>query len=478
MKRLFYYITAALMLMPALMSAQQNLRSGYFLDGYIYKYKMNPAMAPERGFVAMPLLGSVGLGFETNIGLSTFLYPTESGRLTTFLSPRVTNETFLANISKSNKMNVNLDMGLIAFGFRTGKAYHTVDLSMRMDIGTNVPGDFFRFMKVGGAMGDTSWDISNIGMRGAARLELAYGYSREIGEALRIGARAKLLLGIIRADIAMDKMTLEMNSTRWAVEAHGNMHLSAPVSLKTKGQSGNSTSASDVNAIDWSAMDTDGLVEGLMNPSYGFAVDLGATYDFLDYFTASLSVLDLGVMSWKNSMSAETPVTSWQFDGFEAMDDAQKLSDQVTAMTEDMMGAFNFEMTESGVNKSSALAMTINAGIEARMPFYERLSFGFLYTQRIEGAYSWSEGRISANLAPVNVLSLSTNYAFSHFGHSWGGAINLHLPGFGLFAGLDSFTPLLNVTPQYLPVGPINTNLVVGLNFTFGKYQGRYPKKR
>ena len=121
---------------------------------------------------------------------------------------------------------------------------------------------------------------------------------------------------------------------------------------------------------------------------------------------------------------------------------------------------------------------TINAGIEARMPFYERLSFGFLYTQRIEGTYSWSEGRISANLAPVNVLSLSTNYAFSHFGHSWGGAVNLHLPGFGLFAGLDSFAPLLNVTPQYLPVNPINTNLVLGLNFTFGKYQGRYPKKK
>jgi hypothetical protein len=333
-------------------------------------------------------------------------------------------------------------------------------------------------MKVGGALGDTSWDISDIGMRTAARMELAYGYSRSIGEALRIGARAKFLLGIIRADIAMDRMTLEMGPARWAVEAHGNMHLSAPISLQTNGQSGNSTSASDVNVIDWSAMDTSGLVEGLMNPSYGFAVDLGATYDFLNYFTASLSVLDLGVMSWKNSMTAETPVTSWHFEGFEAMDDAEKLSDQVTAMTEDMMNAFNFEMTESGVNKSTALAMTINAGIEARMPFYERLSFGFLYTQRIEGTYSWSEGRISANLAPVNVLSLSTNYAFSHFGHSWGGAVNLHLPGFGLFAGLDSFAPLLNVTPQYLPVNPINTNLVLGLNFTFGKYQGRYPKKK
>ena len=34
---------------------QQNLRTAYFLDGYTYNYKMNPAMAPERAFFAMPM---------------------------------------------------------------------------------------------------------------------------------------------------------------------------------------------------------------------------------------------------------------------------------------------------------------------------------------------------------------------------------------------------------------------------------------
>ena len=80
-------------------SAQQNLRSGYFLDGYNYKYKMNPAMAPNRGFFAMPVLGNVGIGLESNLGLSDFLYPTESGRLTTFLSPRVSSEVFRESVS-------------------------------------------------------------------------------------------------------------------------------------------------------------------------------------------------------------------------------------------------------------------------------------------------------------------------------------------------------------------------------------------
>ena len=78
MKRISYIsLAVALCLTSLSLSAQQNLRSGYFLDGYTYKYKMNPAMAPNRDFFAMPLLGNVGIGMESNLGLSDFLYPTE-----------------------------------------------------------------------------------------------------------------------------------------------------------------------------------------------------------------------------------------------------------------------------------------------------------------------------------------------------------------------------------------------------------------
>ena len=466
MKKGFYILLAALMMLPAGASAQQNLRTGYFLDGYIYKYKMNPAMAPERGFFAMPVLGNIGLGVETNLGLSTFVYPTSQGGLTTFLSPRVSSEDFLKNIADNNKLNLNVDMSILSFGFRTGKSYHTVDLSTKINTGANVPGGLFEFIKVGGSQGNTIWDVSNLGLRGMARAELSYGYSRSIGDALRVGGRAKLLLGIMNFDVNLDKMSFEMSSEKWAVESHGNMMISAPFTFGTK----------ENNLVDFSSLDTYNLVSNLMSPSMGFAIDLGATYDFLDYFTASLSVLDLGAVSWKNTLVAATPETSWYFDGFDSVD-MSTMGDQVSGLFTGLTGAFNFEKQESGVKKSSALAATINAGVEARMPFYERLSFGLLYHQKIEGVYSYSEGRLAVTVSPTNWFSLTTNYALSNFGHSWGGALNLHLPGFGLFVGVDSFGPLLNVTPQMVPINAVNTNLAFGLNFTFGKYHGRFMKK-
>ena len=465
MKKILYIIFAACLLVPCAASAQQNLRSGYFLDGYIYKYKMNPAMAPERGFLAMPVLGNVSVGVETNLGLSTFLYPADSDRLTTFLSPRVDNETFLSNIADNNRVNLNFDMTLFALGFRTGRAYHTIDVSLRADGGMNVPGDFFKMVKVGGALGDTSFDISNVGFRSYTRAELAYGFSRSFGDNLRVGLRAKVLAGLFNFDIVMDNMTLETGAERWSINTHGNMILSAPVSFMTD----------ENNLLDWSTIDTDGWEEKIVTPNVGFALDLGAAYDFLDYFTASFSILDLGFMKWNNTVIAETPQTAWMFDGFESID-TDNINNQMESISDGLQDAFSFEVKESGVSKRTALAATIHAGIEARMPFYERLAFGALYTQQVEGKYSWSEGRFAMSLAPARWFSITTNYAISHFGHSWGGAVNLHLPGFGVFAGFDSFAPYLNVTPQYVPINPVNTNFALGLNFTFGKYNGRYPK--
>lgn len=91
MKHTIYKAMAvAVVAMTALTaSAQEALRSAYFLPGYNFRHELNPALAPERGYVAIPALGGLNIGLNSNIGLSTFLYPVGGGRLTTFMSPTV-----------------------------------------------------------------------------------------------------------------------------------------------------------------------------------------------------------------------------------------------------------------------------------------------------------------------------------------------------------------------------------------------------
>lgn len=485
MKKIIISIAVILSLSAMTLNAQQNLRTGYFMDGYTYAYKMNPAFQGERGFLAIPVLGKTSLGIESNLSLSTFLYPTSDGKLATFLHPDVSADEFLGNMKYGNKVIANVDLPVIAFGFRTGKAYHTLDLSLRVDAGANLSKDLFRFMKVGSSDGTTSWNISDLGVRAEARAELAYGYSRKFGENVTAGARVKMLVGLARADVDMENMNFKLSGEEWAVNAKGAASLAGPIRISTMGETGTASDPSQNNYLDWGSIGippVEELISYIKSPSsLGFAVDFGVSVDFLKYLTVSASINDLGFISWKDMMRASTPETEWSFRGFEnlSLDDGSAVEEQFGEIADEFLNAVNVSRDGIDDKASCSLSATAHVGIEARVPFYERLTFGLLGTHRFAGAYSWTEGRLSANLALLRGFAISGSYAFSTFGSSLGAAMNLHFSGVTLFAGLDSFSPLLEVTPAYyIPVKSWNTNVNFGLNIAFGKYNGPYPKKK
>lgn len=481
MKRIKYTLAIALLTAISAFTAyaQQNLRSAYFLDGYTYNYKLNPAMAPERGFFAVPIVGNFGVGAETNLAVSTLLYPTGNGNMTTFLNSSIDDKVFLDKLNTLNNLNVSLNESLLAMGFRTGKSFHTIDLSLKADVSASVPKDLFAFMKTGSSSGATAWDISRTGVRADSRLELAYGYSRSISDRLRVGARAKMLIGILRADAVIDELNLQMTGKEWSVTAHGTAEVSSPVPAD-KAASETDPNLLTLFAAPFEVIEDigEGLEDYYSKASVGFAIDLGASFDFLDYFTASVSVLDLGFIGWNETTTAVMPGGKWSFGGFGNMsfEDEGGFDAEIDRLGEELENMLKMEITGQGIKKSNNIAATVHAGLEARMPFYERLTFGLLGTQRVNGIYSWTEGRLSANLAPTNWFSLAGSYAVSNFGNSVGGVANIHLPGLNIYAGLDSFLPLMNVTPQYIPIDSMNTNLTFGMTLTFGKAEGRYRK--
>lgn len=468
MRKTIYILLAALTLSISA-NAQQNLRTAYFLDGYTYSYKFNPAFQGERGFLAIPIVGKTGVGVESGLALSTFLYPTADGKLATFMHPSVSSEDFLGSLKDLNRMNMNLDVPVFALGFYTGDLYHTIDISARADAGFGVPKTLFSFMKEGSANGIDTWDITNIGARAAARMELAYGISSRLFDFINVGARFKVLVGLMHADLMMNNMNLKMAADEWSVAADGRLMVNGIVGIE------------DVTDLSTITYPTSFEEFKNIKSSTGYAVDLGVSVDFLEYFTASASLLDLGSIRWGQGFIASTPADAepWVFTGFEnlQLEGVESfLDEQLDVITEDLQKLFNIsEYEESGTTRTN-IGATAHIGLEARMPFYERLSFGLLGTHRFNGPYSWTEGRISANVAPLRSFSASCSYAVSDFGSSLGAALNLHAGGLTLFAGVDSILPFFNVTPQFIPVESWNTNLTLGMNLTLGTYRGRFPK--
>ena len=83
----------------------------------------------------------------------------------------------------------------------------------------------------------------------------------------------------------------------------------------------------------------------------------------------------------------------------------------------------------------------------------------------MERPYSWSEGRLSANVSPLSWLEGGVNVAVSTFGTSAGWILNFHPKVFSFFVGMDCLIGKVN--PQFIPVNNANANFSCGFNIAF-----------
>ena len=486
MKAIKHYMLAGALVAAVLgASAQEASRSGYFLEGYNFRHMLNPAFAPENNYVSMPILANLGVGVNSNIGVNTFLYKMPDGQLTTFMNKSVSADEFLNKLQKNNHIDANLNLTLLSFGFRAFHGYNTVSISARTELGANIPKDMFKFMKLGMTGPSTQYSFKDLRLRANAFAEVALGHQHKINDEIAVGAKVKFLLGVANADVRIKQMDILLSDQRWSLNAQGEMNIAAGNGLKvpTNKESGKDLDKPDeYNQIDYDGIDYDSFGLG----GFGLGFDLGATYDmhkFVDGLTLSLALTDLGFINWTNNQHAVTPATTWTFDGFddiainsEAPDyDEKKLSEQVDGIFDDLKDCANFEKADdSGKSRTTALAATLAIGAEYRMPFYKGLTAGFLFSQRMGGCFSWTEGRFFANVKPTSWFDCSINYAAGTYGSSLGWMLNFHPKGFTFFVGTDH--QFFKVTPQFVPVGKCNANLNLGISFNFGKKTPRVPE--
>jgi NAD(P)-dependent dehydrogenase (short-subunit alcohol dehydrogenase family) len=103
-------IVVMLLLVTVVAQAQATLRTGYFLKGNTYRYRLNPAFAGERNYIAWPVLGNLNIAATGNIGLANFVYDAPNGRdLVTFMHPSVSADDFFGGLDKNNKMFADID---------------------------------------------------------------------------------------------------------------------------------------------------------------------------------------------------------------------------------------------------------------------------------------------------------------------------------------------------------------------------------
>ncbi len=376
MKKFLFTILVSMLAAASALAQQSMLRSAYFLSGYNGRGDLNPAFSAERNYFSLPSLGGTALSVQSNMGVSTFLYPLD-GQLTTFMNSNVSPDDFLSKLKNNNRLGLNVGMSVFSLGIWGRKSFFTFGIRQRVNAGLNVPYSLFDFMKNAGK--SQYYDISDIAVNADAYMEYSFGWSRQFADKINVGARVKFLMGEGRAEARIDKMHIQMTEDRWSVTSSGTLTAACGLlDVKTKGETGAEIdSPEDVDLLDeFDFKEVNGSNIGSVIGGYGAAIDLGAELELIPGLRLSLAVNDLGGILWNSVTEAKTRKDSWSFEGFDdiSFDEGEgkenSLSEQFKALGDDFQDLAKFYRTAKDASKFKMLTMTLNFGAEYVMPFY------------------------------------------------------------------------------------------------------------
>lgn len=463
-----YYIYIGLVLFTGLWSldlSAQVLHGGYFNRHYLYRHDLNPAIGNDTTYVSMPGLGNVNAKTMGNFGYKDVvqdnpLYPNESDkRLTTFMNPYLSNP--LDGFSKgNNKVSGQFHVGLLSAGFKGWGGYNTVELNARAMAYAKIP---YRLIEFAANTDNQYYDIGDIGMMAQGFAELAVGHSRQIDERLRVGAKMKLLLGIGKASVEMNDVTADLaNDQQWTIHGDAQAHVSMKgfnYKSEAKEYEGRNTIYHRVNDID---------IDGTGIGGIGLAFDLGGIYKVNDDLEVSASLLDLGFISWNNDMYAINKEKSFVFEGFHDLSITKEKVTHAKYQMQDYMDQvtdfYNLRDRGDQGGRVTGIGATLNLACEYTLPSYRQLRLGALSTTRLQGKYSWTEARVSANYEPLSWLDGNVSLAANSFTTSIGWMLNFHPKTVNFFIGMDHL--MGKFSKEMIPLSS-NASLSLGLNFTW-----------
>ena len=445
------YIVAAFSLLAAGASAQ-NTRTGYFNDQYLYRYEMNPALGNEKNFVGWLPLGNINVSMQGTLHLTDVLYNID-GRTTTFLNPGVSAQEVLGNLGANNRVGFDVKIPIVSVGFKALGGYNNVGINVRASGDVRVPKALFSLLKEG--VSNQTYDINNVGGRADAFAEIVLNHSRDLTSEWRVGGAMKFYVGAGAFNAKLDKAQLALGEDSWKITSEGSL-------------------AANIKNFMWKQNDK-GLMDGAHYDSFGMngfgiGFDLGAVYKpaGLPDWEFSLAFTDLGFISWSNNELASTNgVKQFESDRytFNVDDDAtNSFKNEWEIMKDDLEALYEFDVMGDTGAKVRGIGATMNAGVNYTLPAYRKLNFGLLNTTRINGPYSWTDFRLSANVAPVKCFSASAAFSAGTFGVGFGWLANVHVPGFSFFVGMDH--TMGKLAKQGIPTNS-NASFNIGFSSSF-----------
>lgn len=462
---------AAGLLLAAASTQAQFLRTSYFMEGTHYRQQLNPALAPGRGYLNLPVIGSLNATVNSSsLGYQDIIDIIDNSDDADYF----TSADFMNRLDGMNHLNVNVSTEILSAGWYRGKNFWSFNIGLRNDIGASIPKSMFEFLNTVDGLTGNDWnrlrnlnaEVGSQSLRINSYAEAGLGLARNINSRLTVGVRLKALLGVANTKLDINNISVKSNIsgldnvTDWSnltpdqiASLRGNASINVDASLESSSkllELKQDEGSEYINELDFGSFGFAG---------FGGAIDLGASYKVTKHLTVSASILDLGFIKWSKgntSLATATGSESYTFTA-ENPGEAQEFADKVSSGE-----ILNYDMlqmqVEEGTEKSRTTSLTSTVVVGAEYSLLNNwLVVGALYTGRFAKPETLNELTFSANIRPKNYFNLAVSYSvLQGAGKTFGAALKLG----PLFVGTDY---------MFLGKNTNNVNAYIGLSIPLNK---------
>ena len=197
------WLSVALLFCISLSGQAQFLRTSYFMEGSSQRMQLNPALMPGRGYVSLPVIGSLNATVNSgSLGYQDIMDIIDNSDDSDYFM----NNAFMNRLDATNNLNVNLSTDILSAGWYKGRNFWSVNVGVRNDIGASIPKTMFQFLNDMNSreFGDNITDYLGIDhtingekLEINSYAEIGLGFARNINDRLAVGGKVKMLLGCL-----------------------------------------------------------------------------------------------------------------------------------------------------------------------------------------------------------------------------------------------------------------------------------------
>lgn len=457
MKKIFSILAVVIAATIFSESASAQLRTSYFMNGSTQRYEMNPALSPERGYLSIPVVGSLQTSLETNyLSAENFFFPNGEGNgVVTYMHKSVSAEQFLSKLPDVNGMELGINTQILGMGNYFKGGFWSLGLRLRSETHVDVPKDFFALTKT---LSQGTYDISGMGIESNNFLEASLGYTFPVQDVFTLGFRAKVLLGLAHLSAKIDQLDVDIAEDSYRADMAGTLQATVA------GYNFDSfEGVVDMNEVVGHVTNFNNFDPANIT-SVGFAVDAGIEWTFRDeQIRLSAAVNDLGFNAWSanNTLCATIDNVSFAFEGYDLENNELRFEspESITMQT-----------SHESANEKISLHTSFVVGCEYNIA-NDLIGIGVLWNSKRYENRKWNSIGGSVTLRPTKWLTASANYSLINSLGVIGAAVNFHSSLANIFVGADYIATkygTANGGAIPIPLNQNSVNLSVGVSIPLG----------